>query len=229
MSKVAVACCERGTGEYHALVLRKEMFAQYRPNIHRRTHQGHVGALTAATLLADLHPVHTPRQRLRQEITRTRGVRLCARCVGIQLKLISFIRNAVAQHAQRCGKLQHRPAQVVAHRILVTHTTRRLCELLMPAPQRVKLPIRSAFAVTNAANGIFNNCFRCVIGAHRAQIATTSAHLIKRAQEMPNAALRESNTKVLCRNIFNLMCFVKNHMVVVREHSASRTRAGTHC
>ena len=204
------------------------MFAQNGPDIHRRTHHGDVGALTAATLLADLHPVHAPRQRLRQEITRTRSVRLSARSVGIQLKLISLIGNAVAQHAQCCSQLQHWPAQVIPYRILVTHTTRRLCKFLMPAPQRVKLPIRSAFAVTNAANGIFNNCFRCVIGAHRAQIATTSAHLIKRPQEMPNSTLREPNSKVLCRNIFNLMRFIKNHMVVIREHSARSTRASAH-
>ena len=156
-------------------------------------------------------------------------MRLGACSVGIQLKLISLISNAVAQHAQCCGKLQHGRAQVVPHRILVTHTTRRLCKLLMPAPQRVKLPIRSAFAVTNAANGVFNGCFRGVIGAHGAQVSTTSTGLIKRAQEMANAALGKSNTKVLCRNIFDLMRFIKNHMVVIREHSASRTRASAHC
>ena len=97
--KVTVACCECGASEHHALVLRKEMFAQNGPDIHRRTHHGHVGTLAAASLLADLHPVHAPRERLRQEITRTRGVRLGARSVGIQLKLISLIGNAVAQHA----------------------------------------------------------------------------------------------------------------------------------
>ena len=204
------------------------MFAQNGPDIHRRTHQGHVGTLAAASLLANLYPIHATRQRLRQEIARTGRVSFRARRIRVQFKLICFIGNTVAQHAQRCSQLQHWPAQVIPYRILVTHTTRRLCKFLMPAPQRVKLPICSAFAVTNAANGIFNNCFRCVIGAHRAQIATTSAHLIKRPQEMPHAALRESNSKVLCGNIFDFMRFIKNHMVVIREHSACRTGARAH-
>ena len=228
VTEVALPRGKRRAREHHALVLGKEVLAEDGPHVHRRAHHGDVRALAAATLLAGLHPVDAAREGLRQEVARARGVRLRTRGVRIELELVGLRRDAVAQHAQRGGQLQHGRAQVVLHRVLAAHAPGTFAVLLVPAPERVELPVRGALAVAHAADGVLDGALHGIVRAHRAQVAAAGAGLVQRAQQVADAALGEPDSEVLRGHVLDLVRLVEDHVVVRRQHAARRARARAH-